>query len=30
MSRECVERIETIIVTVILMAGILLIGLHWR
>lgn len=30
MSKELFERLETIIITVALTAGVLLIALHWR
>ncbi len=30
MSKELIERIETIIITVTLMAGAFLIAFHWR
>jgi hypothetical protein len=30
MSREFIEKVETIVITVALMAGVLLIALHWR
>lgn len=30
MSREFIERVETVIITVALMIGVLLIALHWR
>jgi hypothetical protein len=30
MGKELIERIETIIITIALMVGVLLIALHWR
>ena len=30
MSRECSEKIETIIITIALVAGVLLIAFHWK
>jgi hypothetical protein len=30
MSRECIEKIETIIITIALVAGALLIAFHWK
>jgi hypothetical protein len=30
MSREFIEKVETIVIAVALMAGVLLIAFHWR